>query len=172
MSSLQGCQRGQLGHNTSAMVDNRHLSWGFLCLFVTAACAANSASDLTINDDDNGQGGSAGGAGGATSNSAAVGGEAGTSSSTNMASSSVSSSAITSSVSGSSSGGGSSGNSCAHSPCTAGGALDPTCHVCVSNVCSNQPSCCVSSWDSGVCVALADNFCKDCASCGGSDNSC
>ncbi|MFP6683491.1 MAG: hypothetical protein VB934_02210 [Polyangiaceae bacterium] len=154
------------------MVDTRYLLWGFLCLFLAAACSANPGSDLTISDDDSGQGGSADGAGGAANSSAAGGGDGGTASSAQMASSSISSSALTSSVSGSSSGGGGGGNSCAHSPCTPGDALKPTCHVCVSNVCSTEPSCCVSSWNSGVCVALASNFCNDCASCGGSDNTC
>ena len=48
---------------------------------------------------------------------------------------------------------------CEHSPCAAGGALDATCLPCVSQVCSRDPLCCNSQWDS-VCIAHVETYCN------------
>ncbi len=48
---------------------------------------------------------------------------------------------------------------CEHSPCAAGGALDATCHPCVTSICAQDPLCCSSQWDS-VCIAEVETICN------------
>ncbi len=49
---------------------------------------------------------------------------------------------------------------CEHSPCAAGGALDATCHPCVTSICAQDPLCCSSQWDSA-CIAQVETACSD-----------
>ena len=49
---------------------------------------------------------------------------------------------------------------CEHSPCAAGGALDATCHPCVTSICAQDPLCCSSHWDSA-CIAQVETVCDE-----------
>lgn len=48
---------------------------------------------------------------------------------------------------------------CEHSLCAAGGALDATCHPCVTSICAQDPLCCSSQWDSA-CIAQVLTVCR------------
>ncbi len=50
------------------------------------------------------------------------------------------------------------GETCAHSTCTAGIALDQTCSVCATTVCTVDPFCCQVSWDE-TCVGEGTSLC-------------
>jgi hypothetical protein len=55
---------------------------------------------------------------------------------------------------------------CAHSLCTTGGPLDPTCSTCVASVCAFDSFCCAVAWDS-ICVNEAKATCGiTCPVCG------
>jgi hypothetical protein len=60
-------------------------------------------------------------------------------------------------------GGGGSGYTCSHSPCSVGGALQENCDEgdddLVSQVCSDIPSCCTSSWTND-CVNDMEEYCE------------
>ncbi len=57
---------------------------------------------------------------------------------------------------------------CAHSKCTTGSALDPTCETCVEKVCAAKSSCCTSSWTSD-CIkevgTVCNSFCDQSGTC-------
>jgi len=48
------------------------------------------------------------------------------------------------------------GGTCAHSECDAGAALTYGCSSCATNVCMEDPFCCIGSWDSACVTAVAD----------------
>src|SRR5205807_2520813 len=50
------------------------------------------------------------------------------------------------------------GGLCAHPECTTGGPLTPSCSSCANAVCSHDPFCCNSAWDS-ICVSEVPTFC-------------
>ena len=58
--------------------------------------------------------------------------------------------------------------SCAHDKCSTGGTLNSSCDPCVAQICSVDPFCCATSWDS-LCVSEVQSVCGE--SCGGA-NSC
>jgi len=55
-------------------------------------------------------------------------------------------------------GGGGSGGTC-HDECTVGDPQDPSCNGCVDAICTQDPYCCDTEWDS-VCVGLVDEICS------------
>jgi hypothetical protein len=57
-------------------------------------------------------------------------------------------------------------SSCAHSECTAGDGLDPSCSSCADAVCAADPYCCNTEWDS-VCVNAVPTHCGADACSGG-----
>jgi hypothetical protein len=52
---------------------------------------------------------------------------------------------------------------CEHSECTAGAALDPDCSSCAQSVCDQDGFCCTTEWD-GTCVLWAEDLCA--STCG------
>lgn len=49
--------------------------------------------------------------------------------------------------------------SCAHTQCTMGAALNPSCDSCAAMICSVDPYCCTIGWDS-LCVAQVSSVCS------------
>src|SRR5271170_2414061 len=62
-------------------------------------------------------------------------------------------------------GSGGGGDSCAHSVCTSGAALNGGCDACATQVCASDSYCCSTSWNSR-CVTEAMSICGSSA-CGG-----
>jgi hypothetical protein len=58
------------------------------------------------------------------------------------------------------------GGSCAHSECSEGSALAPSCSGCASIVCQNDPYCCDTEWDD-ICLEEVAEFCGESACYGG-----
>jgi hypothetical protein len=57
------------------------------------------------------------------------------------------------------SGGGSSGDTCAHDVCASGEALVPFCSDCALALCSEDPYCCIVTWDAQ-CIAEVAQYCS------------
>jgi hypothetical protein len=62
------------------------------------------------------------------------------------------------------------GSGCAHSECTTGAALTPSCSTCAGSVCQADPYCCDNQWYS-ICVNKVSQYCGSNACSGGSSSS-
>ena len=49
-------------------------------------------------------------------------------------------------------------SACAHDECTSGGKLTKTCSACANAVCTNDPYCCSTTWDS-FCISDVNTYC-------------
>jgi len=70
---------------------------------------------------------------------------------------------------GSGTGGGSGsggGDTCSHTDCTVGVSLTASCDACSAEICTADPYCCTSSWDS-ICVSEVASVCKETTCTGG-----
>ena len=60
---------------------------------------------------------------------------------------------------------------CPHDECTVGAALDSSCTSCVTQICTEDPFCCASKWNT-YCVDSAKIHCDLCGGAGGSSGTC